>query len=110
MTRVVIIGGGIGGATAGCALAHAGLEVSIYEAAAGTQGDRGRRGAASQRDAGAEDDWGGGRGAPSRGSLRVVDDAQLEDGPSDLEDQPSPAGRDVWFSAARRFTVPICST
>ncbi len=33
MTRVAIIGGGIGGATAGCALARAGLEVSIYEAA-----------------------------------------------------------------------------
>ncbi len=33
MTRVAIIGGGIGGATAGCALAQAGLEVSIYEAA-----------------------------------------------------------------------------
>ncbi len=33
MTRVAIIGGGIGGATAGCALAQAGLEVSVYEAA-----------------------------------------------------------------------------
>jgi salicylate hydroxylase len=33
MTRVAIIGGGIGGATAGCALARAGLEVSVYEAA-----------------------------------------------------------------------------
>jgi salicylate hydroxylase len=33
MTRVAIIGGGIGGATAGCALAQAGLDVSVYEAA-----------------------------------------------------------------------------
>jgi 2-polyprenyl-6-methoxyphenol hydroxylase-like FAD-dependent oxidoreductase len=33
MTRVAIIGGGIGGATAGCALAQAGLEVAVYEAA-----------------------------------------------------------------------------
>ena len=33
MTRVAIIGGGIGGATAGCALAQAGVEVSVYEAA-----------------------------------------------------------------------------
>jgi salicylate hydroxylase len=33
MTRVAIIGGGIGGATAACALAQAGLEVSVYEAA-----------------------------------------------------------------------------
>ncbi|MGH2889700.1 MAG: FAD-dependent monooxygenase [Solirubrobacteraceae bacterium] len=33
MTRVAIIGGGIGGATAGCALARAGIEVSVYEAA-----------------------------------------------------------------------------
>jgi salicylate hydroxylase len=33
MTRVAIIGGGIGGATAGCALAQAGLEVFVYEAA-----------------------------------------------------------------------------
>jgi 2-polyprenyl-6-methoxyphenol hydroxylase-like FAD-dependent oxidoreductase len=33
LTRVTIIGGGIGGATAGCALAQAGLEVSIYESA-----------------------------------------------------------------------------
>ena len=33
MTRVAIIGGGIGGATAGIALAQAGLEVSVYEAA-----------------------------------------------------------------------------
>jgi salicylate hydroxylase len=33
MTRVAIIGGGIGGATAGCALAQASLEVSVYEAA-----------------------------------------------------------------------------
>ncbi|MFZ1996564.1 MAG: FAD-dependent monooxygenase, partial [Solirubrobacteraceae bacterium] len=33
VTRVAIIGGGIGGATAGCALAQAGLEVSVYEAA-----------------------------------------------------------------------------
>jgi salicylate hydroxylase len=33
MARVAIIGGGIGGATAGCALAQAGLEVSVYEAA-----------------------------------------------------------------------------
>ena len=33
MTRVAIIGGGIGGTTAGCALAQAGLEVSVYEAA-----------------------------------------------------------------------------
>src|ERR1700761_764814 len=33
MTRVAIIGGGIGGATAGCALAQAGLEGSGYEAA-----------------------------------------------------------------------------
>ena len=33
MTRVAIIGGGIGGATAGCALAQTGLEVSIYESA-----------------------------------------------------------------------------
>ena len=33
MTRVAIIGGGIGGATAGCALAQAGLEVYIYESA-----------------------------------------------------------------------------
>ncbi|HET7048798.1 MAG TPA: FAD-dependent monooxygenase [Solirubrobacteraceae bacterium] len=33
MTRVAIIGGGIGGAIAGCALAQAGLEVSIYESA-----------------------------------------------------------------------------
>lgn len=33
MTRVVIIGGGIGGATAGCALTRAGLEVLVYEAA-----------------------------------------------------------------------------
>ena len=33
MTRVAIIGGGIGGATAGCAFAQAGLEVSIYESA-----------------------------------------------------------------------------
>jgi salicylate hydroxylase len=33
VTRVAIIGGGIGGATAGCALAKAGLEVSVYESA-----------------------------------------------------------------------------
>jgi salicylate hydroxylase len=33
MTRVAIIGGGIGGATAGCALAQAGLEISVFEAA-----------------------------------------------------------------------------
>ncbi len=33
MTRVAIIGGGIGGATAGCALARAGHEVAVYEAA-----------------------------------------------------------------------------
>src|SRR5512142_1313913 len=33
MTRVATIGGGIGGATAGCALAQAGLEMSVYEAA-----------------------------------------------------------------------------
>jgi salicylate hydroxylase len=33
-TRVAIIGGGIGGATAGCALAQAGFEVSVHEAAA----------------------------------------------------------------------------
>jgi NADPH-dependent 2,4-dienoyl-CoA reductase/sulfur reductase-like enzyme len=33
VTRVVIIGGGIGGATAGCALAQAGLDVRVYEAA-----------------------------------------------------------------------------
>jgi 2-polyprenyl-6-methoxyphenol hydroxylase-like FAD-dependent oxidoreductase len=33
VTRVAIIGGGIGGATAGCALAQAGFEVSVYEAA-----------------------------------------------------------------------------
>src|ERR1017187_5770616 len=33
MTRVVSIGGGIGGATAGCALARAGLEALVYEAA-----------------------------------------------------------------------------
>ena len=30
---MAIIGGGIGGATAGCALAQAGLDVSVYEAA-----------------------------------------------------------------------------
>jgi salicylate hydroxylase len=33
MARVAIIGGGIGGATAACALAQAGLEVLVYEAA-----------------------------------------------------------------------------
>jgi salicylate hydroxylase len=33
VTRVAIIGGGIGGSTAGCALAQAGLEVTVYEAA-----------------------------------------------------------------------------
>ena len=33
MTRVAIIGGGIGGSTAACALAQAGLEVSVHEAA-----------------------------------------------------------------------------
>jgi len=33
LTRVAIIGGGIGGSTAGCALAQAGLEVSLHEAA-----------------------------------------------------------------------------
>lgn len=33
VTRVAIIGGGIGGATVGCALARAGLDVHIYEAA-----------------------------------------------------------------------------
>ena len=34
MTRVAIIGGGIGGLTAANALARAGIEVAVYEAAA----------------------------------------------------------------------------
>jgi salicylate hydroxylase len=34
MTRVAIIGGGIGGLTAANALSHAGIEVAVYEAAA----------------------------------------------------------------------------
>jgi predicted lysophospholipase L1 biosynthesis ABC-type transport system permease subunit len=95
MTRVVIIGGGIGGATAGCALAQAGLEVSVYEAAPELKEIGAGVALASQRDARAEDDRGGGRGAPSRGSLRVVHDTQLAHGPGDLEDQPRPAGRNV---------------
>ena len=34
MTRVAIIGGGIGGLTAATALSQAGIEVAVYEAAA----------------------------------------------------------------------------
>ena len=34
MTRVAIIGGGIGGLTAANALSRAGIEVAVYEAAA----------------------------------------------------------------------------
>ena len=34
MTRVAIIGGGIGGLTAANALARAGIETAVYEAAA----------------------------------------------------------------------------
>ncbi|HEY5398898.1 MAG TPA: FAD-dependent monooxygenase, partial [Trebonia sp.] len=34
MTRVAIIGGGIGGLTAAIALSRAGVEVRVYEAAA----------------------------------------------------------------------------
>jgi len=34
MTRVAIVGGGIGGLTAANALSRAGIEVAVYEAAA----------------------------------------------------------------------------
>ena len=40
MTRVAIIGGGIGGLTAANALSRAGIEVAVYEAAAELQRDR----------------------------------------------------------------------
>ncbi len=38
MTRVAIIGGGIGGLTAANALSRAGIEVAVYEAAAELKG------------------------------------------------------------------------
>jgi 2-polyprenyl-6-methoxyphenol hydroxylase-like FAD-dependent oxidoreductase len=37
MTRVAIIGGGIGGLTAANALSRAGIEVAVYEAAASSR-------------------------------------------------------------------------
>ena len=53
MPRVAIIGGGIGGLTAANALSRAGVEVCGLRGGRGTAGDRRRRRAARQRDAGA---------------------------------------------------------
>jgi len=81
MTRVAIVGGGIGGLTAACALCRRGIEVSIYEAA--PERVRPRRGArALQRLARiASTHLLGQRGLVQVGALRPRSDPALHPGP-----------------------------
>ena len=71
VTRVAIIGGGIGGLTAARALRRRGFEVAIYESAPGAARDRRGRRARSECDEGAAIARARGRGARDRGPRGV---------------------------------------
>ena len=95
MTRVAIIGGGIGGLMAGRALCRRGIEVAIYEAAPelreiGAGVALGPNAMKVLRSLGLEDDV-----RADRRALGLGGDAQLEDRAGDLEDEPKPASRPV---------------
>lgn len=107
MTPVAIVGGGIGGLTAGRALRQRGIEVAIYEAAPGLRRDRRRGRPAPERHEGAPTAWPRGRRPSHRRALGVGAHAQLEDRAGDLEDQPAPAGEHV-RQCGRHRASPTC--
>jgi len=111
LTRVAIIGGGIGGLTAANALLRAGVEVSVCEAAGELTESRRRGRAARQRDACAA-----GLSA-SRDAVRKVagrtEYAVTRDGITGrchLQDKPGAAGGSAGHRARDRAPGRTCST
>ena len=110
MTRVAIIGGGIGGLTAAIALARAGVEVRVYEAAAelreiGAGVALHPNAMRVLRAIGVEDARAEGRGAVGVGGHQERDDRA-----ADQQDQPERGRGRCRASRGRPRTGPTCST